>query len=879
MQNYYIYASKLITMKAIQLLFLILAPIYATGQFSDNFSDGNFTQNPAWVGDIDKFVIENQVLRLNDNVAGQSYLTTQSSITLETQWDFWVRIAFSPSNNNHPRIYLVSNQQNLRGSLNGYYLQIGRDGTDNKRIYLVRQDGATHVELLRGSQNLATASNNLIRIRVTRTQDGVWNVLADGTGGVFFAPQGTVTDLTHTTTSWFGVVCTYTVSNANRFYFDDFVVGPIIVDNTAPTVSAVELTSPTSVNVVFSEPVYTHSAQNTSNYTVNRGVGNPSSATQLPATPHIVTLIFGQSFAENVIYEIDIDNIQDLSGNTMVNFKGTFANFVVQMHGVVFNELMVRPSPVVGLPAHEYIELYNTTEFPVNLAGWTLQHGTTRRTIPVGIIEPFGYFLLSTVGAAPALQQFGNGMGVTGLSATALTDGGTSLLLFSQAERLISFVNYTDQWYRNPAKSTGGWSLEKIDPLNFCEGAGNWAASNDPRGGTPGLQNSIRANNLDRTAPELARIGFENNVTILLHFSESMDPAILNDLAGQNLGAGVVTAVVPMLPDFRRVLLIIATPLVANQIYEITLPPTLTDCAGNIISRRTARVAIPQPAEPFDMVLNEVLFNPPDSGSRYVEIYNRSNKVIELRDHTISSKDTISGFLTTIREITVESFLFFPGDYVVLTANPDAVQRTFLTNNPYGFIQLPTAPSMTNTSGILVLANKSLLEIDMFAYHEKMHFALLTSRKGVALERINYHRPTQDRSNWHSAAQGSGFGTPGFKNSQFSSLSIPTVGEIEVYPEVFSPDGDGVDDFLTISYKLDNPGYVATVRVFDSRGRLVKNLVRADLLGIEGAFTWDGTTDNNLKAAIGIYLVLVEITGIDGTVNRHRRTTVLAGRF
>jgi len=866
-------------MKAVKFLFLVLTPIFVQGQFSDGFSDGNFTQNPTWVGDTDKFIVENLTLRLNDNAAGQSYLATQSTVCLGTQWDFWVRIAFSPSNNNHPRIYLVSDQQNLKGSLNGYYLQIGRDGTDNKRIYLVRQNGTTHVELLRGAQNLATATNNLIRIRVIRTQEGRWEVLADGAGGVFFTSQGSVTDLTHTTTSWFGVVCTYTVSNANRFYFDDFVVGPIIVDTTPPRVLAVEVVNPTTLNVVFDEPVNTQLAQNPANYTVNRGIGNPVSATQLPVTPHIVTLVFGRSFAENVIYEIDVINIQDLSGNLMSSFKGTFVNFVAQRNSVVFNELMVRPSPVVGLPPHEYIELFNTTEFPINLSGWILQHGITRRTIPGGTIEPFGHVLLSTVGAAPSLQQFGNVIGVTGLSSSALTDGGASLLLFSQNERLISFVNFTDQWYRNPAKSNGGWSLEKIDPLNHCGASENWTASNDPRGGTPGLQNSVRANNPDNISPGLIRIGFENNVAITLHFSESMDPDKLLPIAGQNLGAGVVTAVVPMLPDYQRALITLATPLVANQNYEVTLPPTLTDCAGNAITQRTARVAIPQVAEPFDVVINEVLFNPPDGGSRYVEIYNRSNKVIELKDHTISSKDTITGFLTSIREITAESFLFFPGDYVVLTESPSAVQNTFLTNNPNGFIQLSTAPSMTNTSGILVLANRSLLEIDMFAYHENMHFALLTSRKGVSLERINYHRPTQDRSNWHSAAQGSGFGTPGFQNSQYSSLIAPVVGEIAVYPEVFSPDGDGVDDFLTISYKLESPGYVATVRVFDSRGRLIKNLVKVELLGMEGAFIWDGTTDNNLKAPIGIYLVLVEITGIDGTLSRHRKTAVLGGRF
>lgn len=866
--------------KGYGLLIFLFLPLWAVAQFSDNFGDGNFTSNPPWVGDADKFIVESGVLRLNDTQAGQSYLATQTSLALETQWEFWVRLAFTPSTNNHPKIYLISDAQNLKGALNGYFIQIGRDGGDNKRLYLFRQDGETIIELLAGSQNLATTSNNIMRIRVTRDEEGVWDLWADGAGGQLFIPQGSVTDLTHTQTSWFGMVCNYTVSNANRFYFDDFVVSEIVPDLEPPVVNVLEVVSANQLNVHFSKLVEPNTAQDPDNYFVNQGIGNPLTATINPQQPNVVQLFFVNSFEENFYYELQSDNVEDFSGNVMVPFSGSFVLYVAQRNDLVFNELMADPTPEVGLPAFEYIELYNTSEFPVNIDGWVLQHGSTQRVLPFGLVQPGGFVLLVAEAAVSAFQPYGNVVGVPSLSTTALTNAGTSLLLFDREEHLVSFVNYSDSWYGNPAKAGGGWSLEKIDPMNFCQGAGNWTASESPLGGTPGAANSVLGSNPDTTPPNLLRIGYVDEVTVKLFFSETMNEEGLLGLAqAADFGLGNILAVQPLLPDFSSALLTLTTPLEAGRIYEINLPAQVTDCAGNQLSRRTARVAVPQVAEVFDVVINEVLFNPPDGGSRYIELFNRSEKVVELKNYTISSKDTIQGFLTTIREIISESYLLFPGDFVVLTTNPAAVLNTFMTTRPHAFIGLASMPSMTNTSGVLAFASKSLTEIDLFAYHEDMQFALLSNKKGVALERVNPNRPSQDRANWHSAAQSAGFGTPAYQNSQYSAELTSQVGEIEVYPEVFSPDSDGHDDLLTISYHFDNPGYVASVRIFDSRGRLIRTLARAELLAVNGAFTWDGTTDDYQKAPIGIYIIHLEVTNLSGKVNHYRKTAVLGGRL
>ena len=55
---------------------------------------------------------------------------------------------------------------------------------------------------------------------------------------------------------------------------------------------------------------------------------------------------------------------------------------------IVINEMMVDPTPLVGLPDFEWIELYNTSNCRVNLAGWRIVVGTTSRTLPEAWLEP-----------------------------------------------------------------------------------------------------------------------------------------------------------------------------------------------------------------------------------------------------------------------------------------------------------------------------------------------------------------------------------------------------------------------------------------------------------------------------------------------------------
>ena len=864
-------------MKSLSFLFWICVPVILFGQFHDDFSDGDFTNDPPWTGDVDKFVVEDGMLRLMDSGPGMAHLATASTVINHTQWDFWVRIAFTPSDNNHPRIYLASNSSDLSASLQGYYIQIGKTGGDNKRLYFYRQDGSETSLLMTGSMNIADGTNNVMRVRVVRDGAGFWQVCADPIGGSMFIPQGEAFDNTYTGTSWFGVRCTYTASNSNRFYFDDFRVGEIIPED-PPHVHRIQVVSPNTLDVHFSRIVTPSSATVPQNYYVDNELGNPLVAAFDEQYPNKVRLLFADNFLENQLYNIHISGVQSHDGQMMQPYEGVFVHYVSNRFDIVFNELMVNSRPEVALPPFDWLELYNTTDLPINIEGWTLQHGTTVRELPEALIQPRNYLVLTTEAAFISMETFGNVVAVPGLSANALTIGGTQLVLWDSDENLVSFVAYTDQWYRNPAKSSGGWSLEKIDPYNYCQGVENWKASEDPRGGSPGITNSVRAENPDISPPRLLRAGFIDSLNVSLRFSEAMDDEVLRKTDYYNIDhdIGNPLSANPVYPDFSTVHLQLAEPLEIGLIYTVTASELFADCAGNSLIEPSARLAVPQKASEGDIIINEVLFNPPVFGARYVELFNRSGYVFDMAEYMLTSKDTIDNNLITIQPISDESFLFFPGDYLVLSADTSAVKQTFLTPDPDAFQELSGMPRMTNAEGIVVLAGKCHQVIDAFEYNESMHLPILTSFRGIALERIHPERPSNDRFNWHSASASSGFGTPAYQNSMHATYPEPEGFEVAVVPKVFAPDGSGDNDLLHVHYSLKQPGYVANVRIFDRRGRPVRHLVKGELMATAGVFTWDGTTDTGLMASIGVYLIHFEVFDTKGSVKQIRRTAVLA---
>lgn len=277
---------------------------------------------------------------------------------------------------------------------------------------------------------------------------------------------------------------------------------------------------------------------------------------------------------------------------------------------------------------------------------------------------------------------------------------------------------------------------------------------------------------------------------------------------------------------------------------------------------------------PNDLIINEILFNPAKDGYDYIEIYNRSNHPVTIDALLIANRNAADE-IASIKNISKNPVAIAPSQYFVITPNEQWLKQHYMVPDSTLIIQVSSLPSWPDDEGCAVLMRKSdSVIIDELGYEEKWHFKMINDPEGVALERINFDLPAQDRNNWTSASSPSGSGTPGYVNSQFRSNN-DDIGGISVEPKIFSPDNDGLNDFASINIKTTTQGKIANAVIFNAMGRRVRYLLKNELLGFSNRFIWDGYDDSEQLLPSGIYILFTQIFGTDGTVLKYRHCIVL----
>jgi hypothetical protein len=731
----------------------------------------------------------------------------------------------------------------------------------------------------------------------------------------------------------------------------------------------VEVLSENQLRLHFSEKPEFLSAQTVSNYIVNNGIGSPDIAIISNTDSTAVNLLFSSDFTLEQLYTLSIQNIKDMNDNMMNLTEIEFVYYIPKIFDIIINEIMadINPEPV-GIPAARYIELYNTSPYKIDLTDWIfISEGQSGHILPYVTLNSNEYLILCETGQETLFSSFGESIPI--LTSSDITVSGKNLKLKKPDGTIIEELVYSDEWYNDNEKDNGGWSLERIDPTNFCSENENWTASNNLVGGTPGSVNSVYGNLIDLFAPELENVRMVSSKDLTLEFNENISYESGRDTLNFFVDNGIERPVLALTDSVNRRLvhLVFSDQFSDQQLYTLSVEHISDNCNNQMQGFNydfTYRLIYPaaifvndnnnlklvfsetpelisacnisnyvcdnsignpeiairgssdstevflhfasdfpdgqeitiqisnlldingntmKPAEfkfmhytpkKGDLVINEVLYDPYPDGSDFVEIFNNSDYQIDLSEIRLATTDEFDSIVSPA-VLSDEDFYIEPHTYMAFTSSFTGISQFYMCQNEERIIEVVNFPAYPNEIGTVVLFYDTVI-LDQFTYNDNMHFKLLDDPEGVSLERVNPYKPTIETGNWHSASEYVGFATPAYQNSQYSE-GIPINDEhVNINPHIFSPDNDGYDDYARINFKFDSPGCVATVLVFDAKGRIVLQLADNMLLSTEGSFIWDGFYDDNRLAQAGTYLIYFKVFDLNGNVNIYKKTVILA---
>jgi len=631
----------------------------------------------------------------------------------------------------------------------------------------------------------------------------------------------------------------YSSSRDRNLWFDDLILDAnFLPDTLAPMVTGLELMGEKMVKICFSEEILNPAGGafllgeiEPELISMEGGEGGEGGEGD---DGREVILRFSDPFPNRSPQELRIRNICDRDLNCMKDTLISFMRNEAIWGDVVFSEILADPDPKIRLPDEEYLELYNRSEYPLDLGKWRVE------------VNSRSYAL-----SGPPLElQAHNYMVLKGMP---LPNGGASLALYNEQGKLVHGVSYKVPWDALEWKKEGGWSLESPDPHQLCMVSQWWEYSSDPSGGTPGLVNSNYSTREDREGPLLLYYGYGETGELSIQFSEPLQFTDL-DKEGFILRPGSVWPIEASICNPLRTRLDLRFPedLQERQQFSIDIP-VLSDCQGNLSRREKLKGGEVLAASYGALVLNEIMYDPLDGFPEYVELYNPGPGYYDLRDLALHAVEA-GASPDHPQVISTHSRIFLPGQFLVLTRCVPQLMEAYGLEPSGSWLEMETFPVLKNTGGSLYLSDRAGAVVDVAGFSDELHLELLGDSKGISLERISWDRSGSEPANWHSAASISGYATPGKVNSQVLDPHKSTE-LLEVEPEVFSPDGDGFQDILKIAISTGAQGWVITLWISDLTGNMIRNLANNHIAGESTLYSWDGEMDKGGMAPEGIYVV------------------------
>ena len=757
---------------------ILLFCSYGMAQVSDDFSDGDFTLGYEWSGNIADFEIDgSNSLHLNAPAAtSESYLVVANSFAQETTWEFYVEMDFNPSSSNQLFVYLMSDQQDISGALNGYFVRIGN--TEDE-ISLYRQDGSSSTKIIDGVNGVLNVSSFSIRIKVTRDVDGHWELLRDLTGGNSYISEGTVLENTYTSTSYFGFLCDYTSTRSTLFWMDDIVISkPLSVDS-------VVILNNQLVEILFNQDVDFSTSQSIENYSLkdlNENSVNIMEVTRDIADESRVTL--STEFLYSADYILAIENVEDSLTNTSVPpIQYEFSYIQLNLDQLltlseteiqlVFNDELDESSAEtvsnysidngIGQPLTASLDTEDKKRVNLTL-GNALVESTTFQLSASGIENSSGNSTFS------GSQDFTFVIPVVIDTLYAKSEN-SCLVVFNKSlsESIAETVtNYSLDGGVGLASSAVLQSDEKSVELafdaTFSDQTYTLTVSNvEDLDGNVIAANSIGSfDYLNLAITSLTQVG-DNGIAVT--FNQDIDPANISTLTNYSL-TEIGAPSSASLSNSNQLILIWSK--LYNSLYDLSITGIDNIDRNSSPETLTSSTQIVVETEELHLVINEFLADPtPSVGMpevEFVEIYNTSDYSINIENFTLDGQ-------------TIGAYQIPGNGYVVLTDESNL--GDFVVGNKVG---VSSMGALTNSGDQIVLKDQFGNLVDSINYVTTEWFSdSEKSAGGYSLERVDPLQPCSEASNWIGTENENG-GTPGEQNSVFNDVdeTAPNLVSVEV---------------------------------------------------------------------------------------------------
>lgn len=791
-------------MKQILLLLLVNLPLLVYSQFQEGFDGPDITSKNVWQGDLsDFFINEDGWLELvGDSVKSSSKLQVSLAFSDTMVWQFDVKMDFIPSNYNHIRFNLLTDRLSVVGIDETYYVQIG---SNNKTISLrrLRETESTPKRYIEQELDILKTNNVKLRVKVTLENSKKWTLYVQEAGKSFFSSIGTFEQkLQSKQLEYIKSGFDFHYSQKKRgHYIDNIEVSSQIIPHEEPNI-------PTESEVQFVDIEAINYTGAKLNFSAPIDINNANFYAE------------GEGFESKEIINrkklynansVIIDFPHELALNTPYTF---YWEGIVDQLGLPVKDGNVS----VKLVNEESGEEEETPETPEE------QPEAPIESYPEKAVR------INEVMADPK--------GLTALPETEYIE------LYNTCDSSIDLSSW-ELHYGNNSVALTGIEIPAHEWIVLYRSGREIEAGNG------------QACPLDKFPSALANTGKELS---------------LYDGSGKQIDQYTYPKAKPacsweyseegwhLSTDPRG-----GTPGEANSgAKENEEEPDETPDEPEEGTNPEPEIPEALQPQPGDIIFNELLPEPFVDGSEYIELYNRSEQELSLKDVCISTRKT-DGSLNTRYPLEAYPQTLQAGDYLLLTKSIEGVENFYSLPASLNWLECKL-PVLSNTGSTIVLYREDgEIIIDEVSYSPKWHAPTVKNKKGVALERKDPDKDSQNADNWTSAASSAGFGTPGLENSQYLSEETETDSE-EIDDPIYQPTGT-----FQIPYRLNQSGYMARGWIFDLSGRKVALVADNTLLGTQGYLEWNGKGRDGSPLNTGIYIIYLELWHPGGNVIRKKQ--------